>query len=216
MTAAIRSSAPARKVAPLVLALLLALTVVPPQSRAASANAEDGVQRFYSALLATMQNGPALGEGGRYAKLAPVIEATFNIPYMTRVSVGPAWASLTEMQRQQVTRAFDRYVTATYADRFDSYSGEKLEVTGTQPSPYGTIVHTRIVKSNGEPVSIDYLMRQNGDAWQVTDVYLTGTISELATRRSEFSSVLGREGVTGLIAMLNHKADILVASATRP
>jgi len=56
-------------------------------------------------------------------------------------------------QQQQVTEAFAHYISATYADRFDSYSGEQLQVTGEQP--YGTevIVQTKIVKTKGDSVT---------------------------------------------------------------
>jgi len=131
------------------------------------------------------------------------------------MAVGASWAATPDPKQHQAAEAFGRYITATWADRFDSYSGEKLEVTGAQPYAAGALVHTRIVKSNGEPVAIDYLMRRNGDVWQVVDVYLTGTISELATRRSEFSSVLRSQGIDGLIAVLNRKAGMLI-SATLP
>jgi ABC-type transporter MlaC component len=43
---------------------------------------------------------------------------------------------------------------------------------------------------------------------------LNGTISELATRRSEFASILRTRGINGLIAMLNTKADALSARAS--
>jgi phospholipid transport system substrate-binding protein len=51
--------------------------------------------------------------------------------------------------------------------------------------------------------------------WQIADVYLNGTISELAIRRSEFASILQRQGVDGLIAELNRKADLLSATVAR-
>jgi phospholipid transport system substrate-binding protein len=91
----------------------------------------------------------------------------------------------------------------------DGYSGE---VVGEASSSPGVIVRTRIVKSNGEPVSINHLTRRNGNAWQVVDVYLDGTISELATRRSEFSSILRDRGIDGLITALNRKTNALSAT----
>jgi phospholipid transport system substrate-binding protein len=196
------------------LALALALVISPVAGHAAP-NPGDTVRHFYDTLLATMKKGPSLGEKGRYDELAPVIRNSFDLPYMTRMAVGPAWAKLSDAQKQQVTDAFARYITATYADRFDNYSGEKLQVTGEQNSAYGTIVQSRIVKSDGSPVSINYLMRQNGGAWEIADVYLSGSISQLATLRSEFSSVLARQGADGLIALLNRKAETLVASTAR-
>jgi phospholipid transport system substrate-binding protein len=208
---------PVRRRAPMsaAIALVVALGTVQALAQAAAANGTDTVRGFYSTLLSTMMNGPALGASGRYGKLEPMVRKTFDVPFMTRLAVGPSWGGLSLAQQQQVTEAFDRYIAATYADRFDSYSGEKLEVAGERPFDSGAIVQTRIVKSNGEPVTINYLMRRNGDSWQVSDVYLDGTISELATRRSEFTTILRQQGIDGLIAALNRKSDLLSATVAR-
>ena len=193
------------------IALCIALATFSPRSGAAS-NGSDTVRSLYDTLLTTMQNGPALGPRGRYTRMEPVVRRVFDMEYMTRLAVGPEWAKLNDVQRQQVQQAFQRYITAIYAERFDSYSGERLQVTGERPSNSGTIITSQIVKSNGEPVNINYLMRNNGGVWQIADVYLDGTISELATRRSEFASILRSGGINGLIQTLNAKADTLSAS----
>jgi phospholipid transport system substrate-binding protein len=114
-----------------------------------------------------------------------------------------------------VTESFGRYISAIYADRFDSYGGQKLEVTGEQPAPSGVMVRSQIIKANGEPVKVDYMMRRSGDSWLISDIYLDGAISEVATRRSEFAGILKKEGIDGLIAALNRKADILTVITAR-
>ena len=103
-------------------------------------------------------------------------------------------------------------MSAIYADRFDSYDGQKLEVTGEQPSPSGVMVKSRIIKANGEPVKVDYMMRRNGEIWLISDIYLDSAISEVATRRSEFAAILKKDGIDGLISALNGKADILTGT----
>ena len=193
-------------------ALGLALAASPPQARAMGSGGSETVRSLYDTLLATMRNGPALGPRGRYAHIEPIVRRVFDIPFMTQLAVGPGWAALTDSQRQQVSQAFERYIAAIYAERFDSYSGERLQVTGEQPSAGGTIITSQIIKSNGQPVAVNYLMRQNGGVWQIADVYLDGTISELATRRSEFASILRTQGINGLIETLNAKANTLVAA----
>ena len=190
------------------LAFCLGLATLSPPAQAMG---RDTVQTLYSTLLSTMQSGPSLGARGRYARIAPVVRQVFDIPYMTRLAVGPEWTRLDATQQQQVTQAFESYVTAIYAERFDKYSGERLQVTGEQPSTGGTMVTTQIVKSNGEPVSVNYLVRQNG---QIGDVYVDASISELATRRAEFASIMRTQGINGLIAMLNNKAAMLAARAS--
>ena len=197
------------------LVAMLALAGMPNRGAAMPASGGDTVQSLYDTLLATMKSGPTLGQSGRFAHLAPVIRKTFDLPLMTRLSVGPGWAALTETQRQQVTESFGRYISAIYADRFDSYDGQKLQVTGEDTTTGGVIVRSRIVKANGEPVEVDYLMRRNGDVWLISDIYLDGTISELATRRSEFSAILRSQGIDGLIDALNRKADMLTRTTAR-
>jgi len=196
----------------MITAVSIHLAVFPTLQ--AGAAGRETVRELYDTLLANMRSGPALGAIGRYARVDPVVRRVFDISFMTRLAVGPGWTNLTDAQRQQVSQAFERYVAAVYAERFDNYAGEKLQVTGEQPSAGGTIITSQIVKSNGEPVNINYLMRQNGGSWQIADVYLNGTISELATRRSEFAAILRTRGIKGLIAMLNTKADALVARAS--
>ena len=88
-------------------------------------------------------------------------------------------------------------------------------MSGHQPSASGVIVKTRIVKGSGEAVGIEYLMRQDGDDWRISDVYLDGSISQLATQRSEFGAILRREGFDGLIAMLHRKVDMLTGNMAR-
>jgi phospholipid transport system substrate-binding protein len=207
------SKSPIWKAAALAAGVGLAMLSYPVH--AAPASGGDTVQGLYDELLGTMKNGRVLGQSGRFTQLEPVIRRTFDIPWMTRLSVGASWASLSEAQRQQVTESFGRYISAIYADRFDSYAGQKLQVTGEQPNPAGVMVRSQIVKANGEPVNVDYMMRRNGDGWLISDIYLDSAISEVATRRSEFAAILKNDGVDGLIAALNRKADMLTGTMAK-
>jgi phospholipid transport system substrate-binding protein len=77
-------------------------------------------------------------------------------------------------------------------------------------------VRTRLRKADGETVRLDYLLRQFDSQWLIIDVLAKGSYSELATRRSEYISVLKREGFEGLIAKLDRKvAELMQKSATR-
>ena len=193
------------------LAAGLGIAVLAHPAHAAPTSGGDTVQGLYDALLGTMRNGRSLGQSGRFARLEPVIRRTFDIPTMARLSVGSSWATLSEGQRQQVIESFGRYISAIYADRFNSYAGQKLQVTREQPAAAGLMVKSQIIKANGEPVNVDYMMRRNGDTWLISDIYLDGAISEVATRRSEFGAILKNEGIDGLIAALNRKTYTLNA-----
>jgi len=197
------------KIAGLCVALLLAAGIIAERAAAITTGPQDSVRGFYANLLATMKDGRTLGQSGRYARLAPVVDRVFDVPTMTRLAIGSSWATLPAARQQQLMEAFRHYIAATYADRFDSYSGEQLQVTGEQPYNADVIVQTKIVKSDGEPTTLNYLMRQNQGSWQISDIYLDGSISQLAVQRSEFNSILRREGVDGLVMALNRKVDLL-------
>ena len=190
-----------------VLAALLLL--VSPAARTTSPGPTDVIQQFYVELQNVMQHATTLGARGRYQKLEPIVLRMFDVPYMARLSIGPTWARLATDQKRRVAQAYGRYLTALYATRFDGYSGERFEVLGEQQIKHATMIKTRIVKSNGEPVSINFVMHDNDIAWQARDVYLDSAISEVATRRSEFAALLRSSGIDALIASLNKKADDL-------
>ena len=153
MGKATHSKTLAWKVAALVGGLGLGILSYPVN--AASTSGGDTVQGLYGALLSTMKNARTLGQSGRFQQLAPVIRQTFDISSMARLSIGPSWTSLSDAQRQEATESFGRYISAIYADRFDSYNGQKLEVTGEQPAASGVMVRSQIIKASGEPVKVD-------------------------------------------------------------
>jgi phospholipid transport system substrate-binding protein len=180
-----------------------------PAEGAPTSGPTEVVRNFYNVLLDVMQHAGALGPKGRYQKLEPVVRGTFDVPFMARLSIGPTWSRLTPEQKRRTVEAYTRYIGAIYASRFDAYAGEQLQVLGQQQIKHGTLINTHIVKSNGEPVSINYVVHDNDTAWQIRDIYLSGSISELATRRSDFAATLRSGGIDGLIALLNKKADEL-------
>jgi phospholipid transport system substrate-binding protein len=190
--------------APLPVALWLRV------ARAAdSANAV--IQRFYDALLAVMKEAKHLTFDQRYQRLAPVITATFDLGLTSRLSVGPGWTQMSPDQQRRLADVFSRYTISLYANRFDDFNGERFEVDPSPvANPNGTLVQTKLIKSDGDKVTLNYLMRQGaGGSWQVIDVYLSGTISELATRRSEFAGVLQTSGADGLIKLLEDRTAAL-------
>ena len=198
------------------LLLIFPLTILAGQ-RAAAADSGAApvalVERLYATLLAVMKEAKKLSFDERYKRLAPAIEQAFDLGLMTRIAIGPGWAGLAPDQQQRLGAAFARYTISNYANRFDDYGGERFEVSPkAAPNPNGVVVESRLVKSNGEKVNLNYLLRQDAaGSWKIIDVYLSGTISELATRRSEFSTVLQRGGADALVQLIEQRSAALRA-----
>ena len=52
---------------------------------------------------------------------------------------------------------------------------------------------------------MNYLLEEINSQWKVFDILLTGSISEIATKKSEFFSIIRESGAEGLIEKINQK-----------
>jgi phospholipid transport system substrate-binding protein len=175
------------------------------------------IERFHAGLLDVMKNAVTLGYEGRYQKLEPIVGTNFDTPFMASKSVGRYWKDMGEPDHERLVKTFSRFTVANYAGRFDGYSGQSFETLREEPSLHDTVlVYSRLSDPGGEVVEINYRLRQSEAGWKIIDVYLNGTVSEIALRRSEYSSILGREGVDGLITALEGKIKELARAQPPP
>jgi len=102
---------------------------------------------------------------------------------------------------------------STLATLFDGYSGENFKSLGEKPGPRQLrLVKTEMSRPEKDAVPITYISKKFRDRWYLIDVMVDNGISELQVRRSEYRDILRREGVKGLIKVLNKKADELINS----
>ena len=164
------------------------------------------VEKLHAALLGVMKDAVKLGYEGRYEKLAPVLKETYDTPFMAEKSVGRHWKDATPAKQAELVETFSRFMIANYAGRFDGYSGQSFQTLGEEPSAQGTVlVRTRLVDPQGDAVQLNYRLRSESGSWKIIDVYLNGTVSELALRRSEYASLIKREGWNAVIAALDQR-----------
>jgi phospholipid transport system substrate-binding protein len=200
----------------LIAAAMLAIgSSISPSYAAAQGNGDPKaiVQSFYDTLLETMKQGEELGFDGRYKKLQPVIRQTFDEAVMAKIAVGSAWTNFSADDKDKMLDAFDRYMVTTYASRFKAFKGQKFQVGEVkQPTVNSStvtdrmLVETKIIRSNGDPIALNYLFRPDTDGnWKIIDVYLSGAISEMARMRSDFSATVTEGGAPALVAALEKK-----------
>ena len=193
-----------------VLVLACGISTTAPAAEPGSPQAV--VERIDATLIGVMKEADELGYRGRFAKLEPVLDHSFDFGFMARVSVGKHWRDLDEAQRAELVEAFRRLSTATFAARFDGYSGQRFEVTGEEDRPRDTkLVLNTLHLGGGDSVAINFLLRRSDDRWRVIDVYLDAKFSELATKRSEFTSVIDREGFESLIRAIDERIERLAS-----
>lgn len=145
----------------------------------------------------------------RVARFRQLFSQDFDVPGIARFVLGRYWRLATPDQQQEFIRLFTDYIALAYSNRLAEYSGENLRVTGSRPAPDGSLVSSEIIRTNGQPpAKVDWLLTQHAGAYKISDVIVEG-VSMAVTQRSEFASVIQRNGgqVQGLITVLRQKTE---------
>lgn len=200
---------------------VLVIVLLLPRGGAFAASPQEAIETLHATLLEVMKMAPSAGTQARYDVLKPKLDSIYDFRRMIEVAAGSYWANADSETQDKLAAAFARMSVMTYADRFRTYNGESFRVLGERPGPRDTVLveteidrgpQARLAAGESQTVPITYVMTQNDGHWQITDVLLDQSISELALRRSEYSKILRDGGPAQLIDVLNKKSDQLAAS----
>jgi len=190
---------------PFIIAAII--TFLPLSTWAATPEAAP-VASLDNALIATMKAGSANASfSQREAALAPIVDQSFDLAVITQNSVGFLWNTLPAAQQQQLTALMEQFTVASYVSQFNSFNGEQINLLPAE-KPLGAkrIVQTQIMPADGSsPTAIDYVVGQDNAGWQISDVLLNGTISQVAIHSSDFSALVTSGDASQLIAALKTK-----------
>jgi phospholipid transport system substrate-binding protein len=193
----------------LMLAGTLALSTV---ACADDSSATAVVSRLNGALLDAMKQGAAAGYQGRFDRLAPVMRQVFNFDFMAEKSLGNSWSGLSTADQAGWRDLFSEFTIANYAANFDRFTGQQFQVVGEDASVNDSkLVKTKVITPGADPVDLTYRLQKGTGGWRIVDVYLNGTVSELALRRSDYASVLQRDGFDALATVVRGKIADLAA-----
>lgn len=188
-------------VAALVAVLLLAGTV---KLAGAEENGDPGakVSDLADRAIAVLVD-PALDRAGRRDRFRSLLNEGFDLDAIGRFVLGRYWPRATEEEQAQFRGLFEDFLITSYVNKLEAYSGETLEVTSTRQTEEDKAqVGSHLALPSGEPIRVDWHLREGDGGWQIVDVVIEG-VSLAVTIRSEFNSVMSaRGGVAGLIERL--------------
>ena len=196
------------------MALLATAFAAPSHAEDAAASPIAAIERFHATLLTAMKDAQKLGYDGRRKLLEPVIDDTMDLPFMAEKAAGRFWKDFSETDRVRWVAAFRGNTVANYAGRFDRFSGQSFVTHGEEPAPFDTVlVKTTLKDPGGEDVQLNYRMKKQSERWRIIDIFMHGTVSELALRRAEYSSALERDGLDKVVQSLEGQAAKLSSGA---
>ena len=138
----------------------------------------------------------------RRAEFQALLDRGFAVKTIGRFALGRNWRAATPEQQQEYLSLFRQFILNTYASRLDGYSGQSFNVVDARPiDDKDTLVNTEIGQTDAEPLRVDYRVRTKQGTYKIVDVLVEG-ISLITTQRSEFSSIINREGFDGLLKLM--------------
>jgi len=187
----------------------LALLLAPALAGAQAATPEAGtptqvVENLHATLLATMREADDLGFAGRYERLAPVLDASFDFPAIARIVTGRHWQDLDQATRAAFIQTFTELSVATYATNFAGFDGERFVTLGNEAAAGRSIIRTELIQADDDKVDLNYLLHERDGAWRIVNVIAQG-VSDLALKRAEYTAVIKAEGIDSLIERLAQK-----------
>lgn len=189
------------------IALCASILFVSPQAFAAggASSPRAVVEQLWGALIPVMREAQKLGYAGRHKRLKPVIEETHDLAAIAQIAAGQYWSQFTPDQRKRYVDAFTDLSIATYAERFDGYSGEQFKVVSERKLDNGdVVVQSTLAEPNGNSTRFDYVLRQREGRWSIVNIVADG-VSDLAIKRAEYAGVLKAEGPEALIKRVQQK-----------
>ena len=128
----------------------------------------------------------------------------FAVNTIARFALGRYWRAASPAVREEYLALFQEFVLDIYSKRLDGFSGETFTVVeALSIDENDTMVSTEIGGGGGPPIRVDYRVRVHDGALQIVDVLVEG-ISLIITQRSEFASIINRDGLEGLMDKLRH------------
>jgi phospholipid transport system substrate-binding protein len=143
----------------------------------------------------------------RQERFRQLFHADFDCLGIARFVLGRYWREASEEEKQEFVRLFEDYVVFVYTARLSHFGGQTFKIRGSRSDGDGVIVSTDVISPGStSPLKIDWRLVSDNGTYKINDVIVEG-VSMLVTQRSEFASIVQRNGgqVRGLLAMMREK-----------
>ncbi|HYX03022.1 MAG TPA: ABC transporter substrate-binding protein [Reyranella sp.] len=170
-------------------AAIAALFALPVLAADAASDLIAGTAAEVIEIIKSKPAGPA-----RQAAIQQVLQTKFDLPYMGQQALGQFWNKATEAERARFLKAAETAEARAYSERFGQYGGQTLTLGKVMTRPNGVVmVDSKLNQSNGQPIKLEWEVRDAGHGLRITDVKVEG-VSMVMTRRSDFNSYIQNNG----------------------
>ena len=145
-----------------------------------------------------------------YNNLISLVKNTYNTETMIAKIIGDTWKKISRKEKDEIVTIFQEYIAINYFKRFKKIKNPTFIFKESKKiGEKFILVKTNLVVDKEEGIPINYLLLLNNNKWRIFDVLLAGSISEIATKKSEFSRFISDGKITPLINALKKQNSIL-------
>jgi phospholipid transport system substrate-binding protein len=171
----------------------------------------DGAKTFITNLTGeaiTSLTAADIDKYERRKRFRSLMHEKFAFASIAKWVLGRYWRKAKADEREQFMELFEDLMVVTYADRFENYSGGKIDITKAEVrGGKDALVHSRLIREeNVKPVDVIWRVRKSGEVFKIVDVMVAG-LSMGLTQQKEFASVIRKNGgkVSGLLDELRKR-----------
>tara|TARA_B100000242_G_scaffold88219_1_gene59252 strand:- start:115 stop:1014 length:900 start_codon:yes stop_codon:yes gene_type:complete len=144
----------------------------------------------------------SLNNNSNLEDILKVINQTYDAEKMLKMIIGKDWENQEIEKKEELIIVFKKYISKNYLKRFSkiddvSFRNEKKEKISSELF----LVRSNLIIKQ-EKISMDYLLSIKNNVWKIFDVLLDGSISEIATKKSEFRIFIKEKEIDSLIDAL--------------
>ena len=190
-----------------MLGLLVSVTAAQPAT--ATSTSPEEAEKFIQELgdeAVKILSDKSIPLTDREANIRELLRRNFDLETIGRFVLSRYWRTATADQKSDYMSLFSEYVLKTYARRLGAYGNETFKITSSKPlGSRDAIVLTEITQqAGGQPITAGWRVRDTNKIYKIIDVMVEG-VSMAAAQRSEFDSIIQKQGLTGLIEILRAK-----------
>lgn len=170
------------------------------------------VQQIADQVLAALKGDPA-ARAGDIKRINQIVDEMI-LPYLnfektTRLAAGRNWRDATAEQKNSLSNAFRGTLARTYSGAFtrvsDGTSIKTLPFRG-DANANDVVVKSQVTQhANSQPFSLDYRLEKTPQGWKVYDINVEN-VWLIENYRNQFTQQINQNGIDGLIAALNKRA----------
>lgn len=138
------------------------------------------------------------------------VKQNYNSEKMLSMIIGNQWKNVSNKKRKEIINIFEEYIAKNYVRRFSKMKDFSFIENKEQNVGKFVMVRSNLVIGKKEKVSISYLLSNDQNKWKIFDVLLAGSVSEIATKKSEFKSFTKGGNIDPLIDALKKKNKDLI------